>query len=197
MNDEQRDRVSPNARGGFDINLSAEERDLLAILPGRMLVALEQLVDPSMTIPDELERLFPPAYPTDASAENAYIRLVREDLLEHHRNALTRLRDSAEMTHLDEAGMESWLTGLTDLRLMLGSSLGVTEEEGETEPSDPNYYNWLCYHYLSQLQHEVVTALSQLLPLPETDAIDRLPDDPWGEPPGGLRWDGTPTPETP
>jgi len=188
-------RISANARGGYDVHLPDEERELLGVLPGRMLIALEILSNPDAIVPDELRRLFPPAYPTDASAESAYIRLVREDLLEHHRDALTLLRDSAEVTHLDTNGVNAWLTSLTGLRLMLGSMLDITEAEMEIDPADPNYYNWICYHYLSQLQHEIVTVLTEQLPPPSTDASDRLPEDPWGDPLGGLRWDGTPTPE--
>ncbi len=188
-------RIRANARGGFDVDLPEEERDLLVVLPSRMLSALEVLRDPEAIVPDELRRLFPPAYPTDASAENAYIRLVRDDLLEHHRDALSLLRDTAEVTHLDTKGVEAWLTALTDLRLMLGSMLDISESEVELDPSEPYYYNWICYHYLSQLQHEIVSVLTEQLPLPLTEEGDRLPEDPWGDPLGGLRWDGTPTPE--
>ncbi len=190
-------RIRANARGGYDVGLPDEERELLAVLPGRMLGALSALSKPEASVPDDLRRLFPPAYPTDASAESAYIRLVREDLLEHHREALTLLRDSAEMTHLDTNGVIAWLTALTDLRLMLGSMLNITESEMELDPEDPDYYNWICYQYLSYLQHEIVTVLTEQLPTPATDANERLPEDPWGEPLGGLRWDGTPRPEQP
>lgn len=190
-------RISANARGGFDVNLPDEERDLLALLPGQMLTSLEQLTRPESDVPESLRRLFPPAYPTDAAAENAYVRLVREDLVEHHREALTLLRDSAEMTHLDEHGIEAWLTAITDIRLMLGSMLGITEDELEVEVGDPQYYDWICYHYLSQLLFEIVAVLTGQLPPPQPDASERLPEDPWGAPPGGLRWDGTPMPEGP
>ncbi|HUY07000.1 MAG TPA: DUF2017 family protein [Acidimicrobiales bacterium] len=188
-------RIRANARGSFDVDLPEEERELLALLPGRMLSALEVLANPDSIVPDELRRLFPPAYPTDVSAEDAYVRLARQDLLDHHREALMVLRDSAEVTHLDSQGINAWLTALTDLRLMLGSILGITEDGIELEPSDPSYYNWICYHYLSQLQHEIVTVLSEQLPPLKSEASERLPDDPWGEPLGGLRWDGTPRPE--
>jgi hypothetical protein len=38
----------------------------------------------------------------------------------------------------------------------------------------------------------VVDALADILPPSRED--DASLDDPWGEPPGGLRWDGTPMP---
>ena len=192
-------RISANARGGYDVDLPEEERDLLALLPGRLLTSLEILTQPDSDIPENLRRLFPPAYPTDASAENAYIQLVRDDLLDHHRQALTVLRDSAEFTHLDEEGLAAWLTAITDLRLMLGSILEVSEEESEIDAADPRYYDWICYHYLSQLLFEIVSVLSDRLPPFDVGAKgdETLPEDPWGEPPGGLRWDGTPIPEDP
>lgn len=197
MNDIVPTRILANVRGGFDVQLSDQERDLLTILPERMLASLEELAHPQSVVPEALRRLFPPAYPTDASAENAYVRLVREDLLDHHRDALTMLRDSAHVTHLDEHGAESWLTSLTDLRLMLGTQLGISEDDLIIDASDPDYYDWVCYHYLSQLQHEIVVALGTRLQWSVEDASAELPEDPWGEPPGGLRWDGTPTPESP
>lgn len=190
-------RVAPNPRGGYDVQLPPEERELLALLPGQMLQALEKLSRPEAITPGSLRRLFPPAYPKDAIAENSYVRLVREDLIEHHREALLVLRDSSEVTHLDDAGMESWLTALTDLRLMLGTSLDVTENEFEVAPDHPDYYEWICYVYLSQLQQEVVEVLTTQLPEPSPQADEDIPDDPWGEPLGGLRWDGTPTPDEP
>ncbi len=188
-------RIRANARGGYDVELSDDERELLGVLPNRMLNALEGLSNSDAAVPDELRRLCPPAYPTDASAESAYIRLVRDDLLEYHRDALTLLRDSAEVTHLDTNGINAWLTSLTDLRLMLGSMLNITESEMTLEPTDPDYFNWICYHYLSQLQHEIVTVLTEQLPPAFADTSERLPEDPWGDPLGGLRWDGTPSPE--
>ena len=187
-------RIAVNPRGGYDVDLPAEERDLLTMLPGQILQELEKMSRPEAIPSASLRRLFPPAYPTDVVAENAYVRLVREDLIEHHRAALLLLRDSAEVTHLDEAGIESWMTALTDLRLMLGSKLGVSEDAFEVAPGDPDYYEWICYCYLSQLQQEIVEILTTQLPAPSPNANDGLPEDPWGDPLGGLRWDGTPTP---
>jgi hypothetical protein len=187
--------ITHSSRGGFDINLPDYERELLSVLPGRMLSGLERVAQPEAIIPDALRRLFPPAYPTDMAADSAYARLVRRELLDHHREALLVLRDSTEVTHLDEEGLESWLTAITDLRLMLGSILVISEEERELNPDDPNYYEWICYHYLSYLQGAIIEVLTDVLPPAIPDDQVELPGDPWGEPLGGLRWDGTPTPE--
>jgi hypothetical protein len=52
----------------------------------------------------------------------------------------------------------------------------------------------LYYYYLSGLQTELIDFLSSWLPPPVPRADDLIPEDPWGEPLGGLRWDGTPQP---
>lgn len=147
------------------------------------------------SIPSALRRLFPPAYLSDDKAESTYREFVRPELAAHHREALELLRATCHRTHLDEEEVQGWLCALTDLRLVIGTALGVTEDEHEVEPDDPTYFEWVCYHYLSALQHEIVEAVSGQLPPPIDDGDDLL-EDPWGEPPGGLRWDGTNPPES-
>ena len=66
------------------------------------------------------------------------------------------------------------------------------EETVEPARQDPQYAEWICYNYLTYLESSVVDALADILPPSAED--DASLDDPWGEPPGGLRWDGTPVP---
>lgn len=191
-----RRRVRPDGRGGFELRLPAQERELLASLPGQLeelLAAAGGAGEPAAA----LRRLLPPAYPRDEAAEAAYQRLVRQELLEHHGRALQLLGETAEATRLSGEQLESWLAALNGLRLVLGTSLGVTEEQQEPDSADPRYPQWVCYGYLSLLEQEVVEALSGLLPPPLPGADATAPEDPWGEPLGGLRWDGTPTPDGP
>lgn len=178
---------------GFALSLTADERALLAAIPGQLAEALTQ-VDEHGKVPHALRRLFPAAYPTDESAEANYVSLVRADLVEHHRHALTILTKTASATHLAEDELEAWLAALNDLRIFLGESLGVTEDMVEPASDDPRYSEWLCYDYLTYLESLVVDSLAELLPSPAPTANDATPDDPWGDPPGGLRWDGTPVP---
>ncbi|HLI15825.1 MAG TPA: DUF2017 family protein [Acidimicrobiales bacterium] len=184
----------PSARGGFDVELREDERALLAALPARLIAALERVGASDAPVPESLRRLLPPAYLTDAAAESAYVRLVRSELVAEHRAALDLLVATAGTTHLRASELESWLLAVNDLRLVLGTSLEVTEDVRELDPDDARYGEWVCYHYLSYLAEEAVEALSGLLPPANPLAGDDLPDDPWGDPPGGLRWDGTPAP---
>jgi hypothetical protein len=180
--------------GGFDVSLSRDERALLSSIPGQLAQALAAVGENDAQLPEGLLRLFPAAYPRDPSAEASYVGLVRADLVAHHQRALAVLAATASATHLDAEQVEAWLTALTDLRIVIGTALGVTEDMSEPARGDPNYAEWLCYDYLTYLESVVVDALAGLLPPSQPDADDATPDDPWGEPPGGLRWDGTPVP---
>lgn len=178
------------------MSLTADERELLAALPTQLVSLLDSV---GTQIPDELpgevRRLLPPAYPTDPEAEEAYVALTRGELLEHHRGALETLAATATATHLDEEQVADWLGALNDLRLVLGTILDVTEDDDEPDPSDPLQSEWSAYHYLGFLQSQLIDVLSGALPDPVPGADDLVPEDTWGEPPGGLRWDGTPRPD--
>jgi hypothetical protein len=184
--------VLVRCEGGFALSLLPDERALLSSLPGQLARALDAVGETDAQLPEGLRRLFPAAYPTDTAAEANYVSLVRGDLVEHHRNALETLAHTALATHLSDDETDAWLAALNDLRIVLGASLGVTEETVEPAREDPQYAEWICYNYLTYLESLVVDALADILPPSRED--DASLDDPWGEPPGGLRWDGTPMP---
>ncbi len=177
---------------GFDLALSPDERALLATIPTQLAGALGRVGGADEDLPEDLRRLFPAAYPTDPAAEASYVSLVRADLVEHHREALEILATTASATHLSDDQLGAWLAALNDLRIVIGASPGVTEEMTEPDEADPRYSDWLCYDYLTYLESLVVDSLAGLLPPTAPMADDATPDDPWGDPPGGLRWDGTP-----
>ena len=112
------------------MRLATEERELLAALPApTRLAARRRRREPPAELPDALRRLLPPAYTTDPDAERAYVSMTREDLVEHHRESLETMSATAEATWLDDEQLLAWLAALNDLRLVLGSMLGVTEDE--------------------------------------------------------------------
>ena len=184
--------VLVRTEGGFALSLSPDERALLSSLPNQLAHALDAVGANDAPLPEGLRQLFPAAYPTDATAEANYVTLVRGDLVEHHRNALETLANTALATHLSDDEADAWLAALNDLRIVIGASLGVTEETVQPARQDPQYTEWICYNYLTYLESLVVDALADTLPPSGED--DASLDDPWGEPPGDLRWDGTPVP---
>ena len=142
--------------GDFRLRLSAGERDLLRALPAELRSLLES--DPD---DPSLRRLFPPAYENDDAGEDEYQRLVGDELLAGRRRALQLLEETADRERLRQDEAHSWLGALNDLRLVLGTKLGVSEElyERGVDPRDPRAREHAVYLYLAWLQEELVHAL--------------------------------------
>lgn len=190
-----RRRIRPSRGGGYDLRLAAEERALLAVLPLQLVSLLAEAGDKSPEeLPDALHRLLPTVYTTDPDSERAFVAMTREDLIEHHRASLETMSQTAKATWLDDEQLSAWLGALNDLRLSLGSMLGATEEETEPKGAQSRPAEWVAYLYLGGLQSELIDVLETTLPDPIPGADDLVPEDLWGDPPGDLRWDGTPQP---
>lgn len=150
--------IAARRDGTFRVRLPADERDVLAALPGQLREALDA-GEPT------LYRLFPPAHDDDAAANAEYVRLVGASLLEGKLQALEHLERTARAETLTEEDLGAWLGGLESLRLVVGTQLDVTEESyGPLDPSAPDAPRLALYHWLSWLQEEVVQALSTTLP---------------------------------
>ena len=144
-------------KNDFALKLSPDERGLLRSLPG-------QLRDLLGTDDPALYRLFPPAYekPADLELESEYRRLMGDDLRERHKTALDVMEATVDHDRLSEDDMHAWLGALNELRLVLGTRLDVTEDldVGALPADDPRQPAFALYHYLSWLQEEAVSALS-------------------------------------
>ena len=151
-------RIRRNRHGEFELRLPPEEREMLRSLPGQLLSLLGGGADE----PD-LRRLFPPAYARDREAEAEYRDLVGSDLLESHREALRVMAATLDQPRLDDEQMSAWLTGLNELRLVLGTRLDVSEDQHPLDPSDPAAPAMALYGYLTWLQQQAVEALSEAL----------------------------------
>jgi hypothetical protein len=148
-------RIRRTGPGRFELSLSAEERGLLRELPVQLASLLANAPDdPS------LRRLFPPAYADDPSADAEYQRLMHAELAAKHRDALALLAETAGRDELGADELHAWLAALNDLRLALGTRLGVTEElyEEELDADDPAAAELRVYLYLTWLQEQVVEA---------------------------------------
>jgi Domain of unknown function (DUF2017) len=143
--------------GDFRLRLSDGERELLTSLPTELTALIE--ADP--TDPG-LRRLFPPAYEHDEESEDEFRRLMHEELLAGRREALDVLAETARSERLSSEQLDAWLRALTDLRLALGTRLGVTEDtyDEEIDPDHPRAYELSVFAYLSWLQEQAVEAAS-------------------------------------
>jgi Domain of unknown function (DUF2017) len=150
-----RPRIQPIRGGGVCLRLPPDERDLLRDLPAQLRSLLDEAPDDR-----SLERLFPPAY-DDAEDEAEYRRLMGGELLDGRRRALRVLEETLDEDRLTAEQAESWLTALNDLRLVLGTRLGVSDDTllERLHPDDPNALELAVYAYLSWLQEQLVEAL--------------------------------------
>ncbi|MBD8610228.1 DUF2017 domain-containing protein [Frigoribacterium sp. CFBP 13729] len=148
----------PFRRRGDELLLDLPEHEarLLGDLVAQLVTVLEggDPGDPAVA------RLLPSAYPDDEEAAAEFRRFTSDDLIARKlANARRVLDDVAAPTaeRLDAAGQQSWLRTLTDLRLVLGSRLGVTAD-GPAPSDDPHVvvmhdvFDWLGYLQESLVQ---------------------------------------------
>src|SRR5947209_13786965 len=158
-------RFRPGAGDTLVVSLAEEELGLLRSLPEQLRVVLEgDAGDPARA------RLFPRAYldPTAESEEAEWQELVHPELLQQRLAALELITSTLERASLagdwwqialtpDE--VHAWLGVLNDTRLVLGTRLGVTEEEHELDPADPEAGPYALYQWLTWVQNNLVEEL--------------------------------------
>jgi hypothetical protein len=150
-----RARIRRGRGGGIRLRLPHDERELIEVLCGE----LRGRVGDEPDHPD-LRRLFPPAHADDPEAEDGYRRLVGSQLESGRERAIATVESTVRNDVLSTEDAESWLRVLNDLRLVLGTRLGVTEEMSyDLDPNDPAAADLAVYAYLSWLQEQLVEAL--------------------------------------
>jgi hypothetical protein len=137
------------------VGLEAEERTLLRELCLGVANEVERGVED-----EALTRLFQSAYPDDERAAADYAELVRPGLAEAKVAALRLVGETSDLEQLDGEDAQAWLTALNDVRLVLGTRLGVTEETYWAGSGDPAL---AVYAWLTWLQGELVEALAAAL----------------------------------
>jgi hypothetical protein len=148
-------RVKRTRRGDYELRLPEGERELLRSLPGQLRQTLS-------TKDAGVARLFPPAYAEDPERDAEYRRMVHEDLLAGHLEALQVMEETIDARRLSEEELTSWLGALNDRRLVLGTRLNVTEEtyHEEMEPEAPDTPAYALFFYLGWLEEQIVEALA-------------------------------------
>lgn len=169
-------------RGKVTLKLSPEERVLLLNLYHQMqdlldtpdvpldqdpLAALVGLDGPTEAPSDPaVARLFPAAYIDDELAATDFRRFTEPDLRNEKMTNLsmvselldeedsTSQKDSEYVLSPDE--VTAWLKSLNDLRLVLGTRIGVGDEYQEEQVDDPGFH---LYDYLTYLQGTLIDAL--------------------------------------
>ena len=153
----RRRRAVRRTSDGFVLDLDADEIHLLRRLVGEV----RQLVTGGEPDDPKLARLFPPAYTDDDGSETEYRRLMHDELVASRvaaidtvETALAASIDANDRVRFDAAGLEALATSLNSVRLVLGSLLGITDDDAE-----PDVPEMELYHFLSWLLDGVVEAL--------------------------------------
>jgi hypothetical protein len=146
------------------VSLSVEETDLLRRLISEYVELLDAAPDPD---DPGRARLFPAASMDDEEVTRQFRQLTESDLDKLKKKNAVIVRESLGdigqwRAILTEEQKEAWLTLLTDLRLVIGSRQGVTEEDMERllDPNDPEQWPMAVLHYLGALQESLVRAVS-------------------------------------
>ena len=164
----------------------ADERDMLRNLFGQVVELIDESAEPTTAVDGEgaadplaalvgigtatslpldpaLARLFPNAYNDDSIAAADFRRYtelsLRHRKLEHAALAVASLEDPGPTTLSPEA-VAAWLGALNDLRLVLGSRLGIQEDDDPREWADDlDAASYYLYHWLTALQGDLLEAL--------------------------------------
>ena len=146
-------------RGGVKLRLDAgEPAVLLSLLEELRTVVAADDADDAV-----VQRLFPAAY-EDADAADEFRELTETSLRTERTGRIERCEaeiasGSGTIDLADEAG-DRWLRVLNDLRLALGTRIGVTEDWGhDVDPDDPAQFPQAAYLWLTGAQDALVRAL--------------------------------------
>jgi hypothetical protein len=154
-----------------------QEVALFTDLVQQIISLLERVKDGEADVePSVLARLFPDAYTDDPQAADEFRRFTLDDLIdrkvENARGVLASFdvaasRPTADgvvrLVQLDREYAMYWLGTLTDLRLVLATSLGIAtvSEDGGAESSDAEYVESL-YDWFGFAQGSLLEALEEV-----------------------------------
>jgi hypothetical protein len=152
----RRPRIRRIAEGRYRVDLDDDERALLGQLVQSLRDALVGGPSPAT------QRLFPPGYANDPEREAEFRELIGDSLLEKHLADLDVLEESAAARELDEDALNAWMSAINSMRLVLGTTLDITEDldlDDLTE-DDPRIPGLVVYQLLTQYVGEIVHALA-------------------------------------
>ena len=110
--------------------LGPDERDLVAHLAGQFHAVVADDDAPPLT------RLYPTAYVDDADLQDDFASLVHDDLVRTRLDAADLVMATARADALDDDELAAWMQVLNGLRLLLGTRLDVSEEDGFDPEAD-------------------------------------------------------------
>jgi hypothetical protein len=151
--------------GMLTVSLAEEELGFLRALPEQLRAVFEENDDDPARA-----RLFPRAYldPTAETEEAEWQEMVGPSLLRERLDALALITVTLQRAEpvgdwwqidLSPEEVQAWLGVLNDTRLVLGTRIGVREEERTLDPADPEAGAYALYLWLTDLQGALVEEL--------------------------------------
>ena len=145
------------------LHLEEHEAALLRELAGETRILLEAAVPRTDPV---IARLFPDAY-DDAELAESYHEMIGDELRREKVRALDEVSESlgpagdASITLSDDL-TTAWLAWLTDVRLAVGTRLGVTEETmgADIDPDSPEAPAYEVLHWLGWIQESIIERLA-------------------------------------
>ena len=146
-------------RGGvIVVELPDELRQLL----GRLTEDLRDLL--LVDDDDRLRRLYPTADPQHPDRDQEFQQLMHGELIESRLAALDTVDRCLAATTVDEDQLTQWMQATNSLRLVLGTQLDVSEDDGPVARDHPEAATYALYDLLNLLLGEMVEVLSGTLP---------------------------------
>jgi hypothetical protein len=136
----------------FAVHLDPPEREMIEGLAAQ----LEELLETDSPL---LVRLFPPPYGDDLERNEGYAALAVPELIEHRRAAIEVLRSSADATRLNEEELTAWMRSINDLRLVLGTMLGIETDDDPVGAPEGLEHVRSIYGFMGALLETIVNAL--------------------------------------
>lgn len=144
--------------GIFRINLSEDERETML----RFVDQLEEVLAAEQTDP-RVRRLFPTAYHENPDLDAEYQGYMRDELSQSRASSIATVREVlGSEGPISESQLYAFMMVLNSLRLVLGTLLGVSEDEDtdDIEEDDPTFGQAQLYGYLGWLLEWTVDTLS-------------------------------------
>lgn len=147
--------------GRLRLRLEPDEARLLSSLFDQLEAVDDEGFDPH----DEVRRrLYPSAYPDDDEADVEYRALTESGLRTERRERIAACRAdlnrAGDVDLGDSDAGRRWIQVLNDLRLSLGTRLGITEDDDQQiDPTAADAQPRLVYYWLTAVQDSVVQGL--------------------------------------
>ena len=146
--------VRRTGEGTYAVDLDPEVRELLGSF-------VDQLTELLATDSDLLVRLFPPPYGDDEERNAGYALLAGSELREHRLAALDQVREHLDATVLDEEQLLAWMRSVNDIRLVMGTMLGIEDDVEEPELDQEGIAAYRVYEFFGALLDAIVGALAE------------------------------------